>query len=89
MWGSDYPHPEGAWPWSRESLRRTCAGMSERDMRLVLGENAISCYGFDTDVLTHAATEVGPTLEELRGPAGDVPHGAHLSWGFRATDKWT
>ena len=89
MWGSDYPHPEGAWPWSRESLRRACVGMSDRDMRLVLGENAISCYGFDADLLTRAAAEVGPTLEELREPAGDIPAGAHLSWGFRATDKWT
>jgi predicted TIM-barrel fold metal-dependent hydrolase len=89
MWGSDYPHPEGAWPWSRESLRRSCAGMSERDMRLVLGENAIACYGFDADQLARAAAEVGPTLEELREPAGDLPAGAHLSWGFRETDKWT
>ena len=89
MWGSDYPHPEGAWPWSRESLRRACAGMSDRDMRLVLGENAIACYGFDAEQLERAASEIGPTIEELRTPAGETPAGAHLSWGFRKTDKWT
>jgi predicted TIM-barrel fold metal-dependent hydrolase len=89
MWGSDYPHPEGAWPWSRESLRRACAGMSDREMRLVLGENAIACYGFDAGLLQRAAEQVGPTIAELREPPGETPADAHLSWGFRATDKWT
>jgi predicted TIM-barrel fold metal-dependent hydrolase len=89
MWGSDYPHPEGAWPWSRESLRRACVGMSDREMRLVLGENAIACYGFDGEQLARAAAGVGPTITELREPAGEAPAGAHLSWGFRSTDKWT
>jgi predicted TIM-barrel fold metal-dependent hydrolase len=89
MWGSDYPHPEGAWPWSRESLRRACVGMSDREMRLVLGENAIACYRLDGELLTRAAADVGPTIAELREPAGEPPAGAHLSWGFRSTDKWT
>jgi predicted TIM-barrel fold metal-dependent hydrolase len=89
MWGADYPHPEGTWPWSRESLRRACMGMSEQELRLVLGENAIACYGFDAEQLAQAAGTVGPTVDELRAPAGEVPDGANLSWGFRATDKWT
>jgi len=89
MWGSDYPHPEGAWPWSRESLRRTCAGMNEEEMRLILGENAMACYRMDVAVLEQAAARVGPTLDELRAAPGDVPSGAHLSWAFRSTDKWT
>jgi hypothetical protein len=63
--------------------------MSERELRLVLGENAIACYGFDAHQLIAAAADVGPTLDELRTPAGDTPVGAHLSWGFRETDKWT
>ena len=89
MWGSDYPHPEGAWPWSRESLRRTCVGMDDDEIRLVLGANAIACYGMDADVLVRAAARVGPTLGELREPPAGVPDGAHLSWAFRATDTWT
>jgi predicted TIM-barrel fold metal-dependent hydrolase len=89
MWGSDYPHPEGSWPWSRESLRRACAGMSDHDMRLVLGENAVECYGFDAELLTRAAADVGPTVGELRELPGELPAGAHLSWGFRTTDMWT
>jgi predicted TIM-barrel fold metal-dependent hydrolase len=89
MWGSDYPHPEGAWPWSRESLRRTCAGMTGEEMRRVLGENAVECYGLDGTVLANAAARVGPTIDELRAAPADVPAGAHLSWAFRRTDKWT
>lgn len=89
MWGSDYPHPEGAWPWSRESLRRTCVGMSDEEMRLVLGENAMTCYRMDRDVLQQAAARVGPTIDELREPPDAVPEGAHLSWAFRSTDMWT
>jgi hypothetical protein len=89
MWGSDYPHPEGAWPWSRESLRRTCASVTDDEMRLILGENAIECYGMDGDVLARAAARVGPTIDELRLPPGEIPNGAHLSWAFRNTDKWT
>jgi predicted TIM-barrel fold metal-dependent hydrolase len=89
MWGSDYPHPEGAWPWSRESLRRTCVGMTDDEMRLILGGNAIECYGMDADVLARAAARVGPTADELRAPPAEVPQGAHLSWAFRTTDKWT
>ena len=26
---------------------------------------------------------------ELRLPPGEIPNGAHLSWAFRNTDKWT
>ena len=36
MWGSDYPHHEACWPYSRESLRRTFAGWNEADLRQVL-----------------------------------------------------
>lgn len=89
MWGSDYPHPEGAWPWSRESLRRACVGMRDDEIRLVLGENAMACYGMDADVLERAAARVGPTFDDVRATPGAVPDGAHLSWAFRATDMWT
>lgn len=89
MWGSDYPHPEGAWPWSRESLRVACVGVTDDDLRAIVGQNAIDCYGMELGVLERAAAAVGPTLEELRQPPGSTPDGAHLSWAFRTTDMWT
>jgi predicted TIM-barrel fold metal-dependent hydrolase len=89
MWGSDYPHPEGAWPWSRESLRLACADVSVAELRKIVGGNAISLYGMDEASLERAASHVGPTLEELREPLIERPDGAHLSWAFRSTDMWT
>jgi hypothetical protein len=58
-------------------------------MRLVLGANAIACYGMDEAVLLQAAERVGPTVGELGQPPAGVPEGAHLSWAFRSTDMWT
>src|SRR5262249_55150993 len=45
MWGSDYPHTEGTWPWTGESLRWTFEGVDEDELRQMLGGNAIACYG--------------------------------------------
>ena len=89
MWGSDYPHPEGAWPWSRESLRLACVGVPDDELRLLLGANAVACYGMDADLLQRAADQVGPTVEELREPLDGRPDGSQLSWGFRSTAMWT
>src|SRR6185437_6895542 len=40
MWGSDFPHVEGSYPYSREALRATFAGMPEPDVRAMISENA-------------------------------------------------
>src|SRR5690606_12085440 len=44
MWGSDYPHHEGTYPYTRESLRRTFKGWDEKALRQVLAENAARVY---------------------------------------------
>src|SRR5262249_47870743 len=44
MWGSDYPHPEGTWPHTKERLRQAFAGVPAREVRLMVGENALQCY---------------------------------------------
>ena len=33
MWGSDYPHLEGCWPFSRTHLRMSFAGVPEAEVR--------------------------------------------------------
>jgi predicted TIM-barrel fold metal-dependent hydrolase len=73
MWGSDYPHREGTYPYTRESLRRTFAGWDPADLRLVLSENAARVYGFDLDALAPLAAVAGPTVEELSVPLADLP----------------
>jgi predicted TIM-barrel fold metal-dependent hydrolase len=74
MWGADYPHAEGTYPYSKEALRATFADVPEDECRLMLGETAARLYGLDLDVLRAAADRVGPTVGEVARPlAGDGP----------------
>jgi predicted TIM-barrel fold metal-dependent hydrolase len=75
MWGSDFPHPEGTYPYTRESLRLSFAEVPHDELRMILGANACRIYGFDPDVLQPIADRVGPTIEELSTPLDAVPKG--------------
>lgn len=65
MWGTDYPHPEGSWPHTVERLETDFREISIEDTRLLLGLNAVRCYGLDLDALTTIAQRVGPTPQQL------------------------
>lgn len=65
MWGTDYPHPEGSWPNTVERLETDFQQISVEDTRLLLGLNAVRCYGLDLDALTKIAADVGPTPTKL------------------------
>jgi len=65
MWGTDYPHPEGSWPHTRERLESDFRDVSIEDTRLLLGLNAVRCYDLDLPALQAVAAEVGPTPEQL------------------------
>ncbi len=73
MWGSDYPHREGTYPYTRESLRRSFPNWTEDDLRLLLGATAAKVYGFDLDALAPIAAEFGPTVDEVATPLDAVP----------------
>jgi predicted TIM-barrel fold metal-dependent hydrolase len=73
MWGSDYPHDEGTFPYTREHLRQVFAGTSPDVMRQILGGNIARLYGFDLDALAPVAERVGPTVEELSVPLDRLP----------------
>ena len=60
MWGSDYPHPEGAWPQTREQMVQTFRGLPEGDISAMLGGNAAAFYGFDTNQLQPTVDRIGP-----------------------------
>ena len=47
VWGSDYPHPEGTWPCSRESLARQLEGVPADERRAMVGGTAARLFGFD------------------------------------------
>jgi predicted TIM-barrel fold metal-dependent hydrolase len=87
LWGSDYPHQEGCWPYTLPSLRKTFAGLPHDATRRMLGANAAEVYGFDLDALARVAGRIGPTVGELDQPLEVLPDG-NLGWAFREIGKW-
>ena len=76
LWGSDYPHYEGTFPYTRESLRLTFADIDPAETRLMLGENAAWVYGFDLAKLEPIAARLGVTPEAVATPLDEVPEAA-------------
>jgi hypothetical protein len=68
MFGSDFPHPEGAFPNTTRVLRNLFSAVPEEELRLILGGNAARCFGFDLDRLQTVADRVGPSVAELATP---------------------
>jgi hypothetical protein len=83
MWGSDYPHHESTYPFSREGLRRAFAGTEPAELQRLLAGNAAAVYGFDLERLQPVADRVGPSVEELSAPLTAVPAGATSPGFFR------
>ena len=73
MWGSDFPHDEGTYPFTREHLRQLFHDWPEADLRRVLGENAAALYGFDLAALAPIAARLGPTVAEVATPLAALP----------------
>lgn len=67
LWGSDYPHPEGTWPFTRQKMCETFRGLPEQDVRDMLGLNAVRVYGFDLAALGEVSKRVGPELTDIIG----------------------
>lgn len=76
MWGNDYPHLEGTFPHSRESLRLTFAGWSDSDLEAVLSSTAASLYGVDREPLADLVAKHGPSLAEISQPLTELPQSA-------------
>jgi hypothetical protein len=75
MWGSDFPHREGCWPFSHEHLRLAFAGVPTDEVAAMVGGNAARVYGFDLDALGSVATKFGPLVDEVARPldSSDIP----------------
>jgi predicted TIM-barrel fold metal-dependent hydrolase len=65
LWGSDYPHAEASYPFSREAVRASFQGVPVADTERMLAGNAAKMYGFDVDRLHTVAEQVGPTHKEV------------------------
>ena len=81
LWGSDYPHHEASWPYTRELLRRSFAETDPVELQQVLAGNAAEVYGFDLDALAPLAAQFGPTVAEIAVPLEAIPADA-TSPGF-------
>jgi predicted TIM-barrel fold metal-dependent hydrolase len=94
MWGSDYPHMEGTWPYTDEALRYTFGGdVPPDDLEAMLSGNAARCYGIDVDDLAQIAGRIGPTEADIREPIDVLPGEAEegrpfRSWAFRRHGAW-
>jgi predicted TIM-barrel fold metal-dependent hydrolase len=73
MWGSDYPHDEGTWPYTREHLRSRFHDVPEAELRDLLAGNAAKLYDFDLRKLEPLAAKFGPTVDEIAEPIDEVP----------------
>jgi predicted TIM-barrel fold metal-dependent hydrolase len=73
MWGSDYPHDEGTYPYSTLALRQVFHEWPEADLRRVLAGNVAEMYDFDLDALAPAAALHGPLLSEIAQPLDELP----------------
>jgi hypothetical protein len=73
MWGSDYPHDEGTYPFTREHLRQLFHDSDHDELQQILAGNAARLYDFDLGALKPYAAKVGPTVAELAQPLTQLP----------------
>jgi predicted TIM-barrel fold metal-dependent hydrolase len=51
IWGSDYPHEEGTYPHSRDTVKRLAGGLGDAETSQVFRDNAARLFHFSDDVL--------------------------------------
>jgi len=68
MWGADYPHSEGSYPYTTEALRVAFADYAEPDVRAMVESTAASFYGFDLDALRPIGEGAGGQQEQRHRP---------------------
>jgi predicted TIM-barrel fold metal-dependent hydrolase len=73
MWGVDYPHSEGTFPYSREAMSHTFADVPSQEVLDMLGGTAARVFGFDTGRLQRLADRIGPTVRDVRTPPAKLP----------------
>ena len=68
MWGADYPHSEGSYPYTTEALRAAFSAFEADDVRAMVETNAAAFFGFDLAALRPLGDRIGPTVDEVRQP---------------------
>ena len=73
MWGSDFPHDEGTYPHTHESLAHTFAGIDPTEVAAMLGGTAAQVYGLDPAVLRPVADRIGPSVDAVFAGLDRIP----------------
>jgi predicted TIM-barrel fold metal-dependent hydrolase len=73
MWGSDFPHSEGVYPYTAEALRATFAGVPHDEVGTMLADNALGVYRFDIEAVAEATARFGPIVDAVDEPFSGVP----------------
>jgi hypothetical protein len=68
MWGADYPHSEGSYPYTTEALRVAFAPCPPEETRMMVEVTPAAVYGFDLPKLRTIGDRVGPTVAEVQTP---------------------
>jgi predicted TIM-barrel fold metal-dependent hydrolase len=89
MWGSDYPHPEGAWPNTRLSMRHAFSGLSEEETRQIIGWNAMKVFDLDEATLSAIASKIGPRPAEIAKPLSAEEFPARTGQAFRRRGSYS
>jgi predicted TIM-barrel fold metal-dependent hydrolase len=76
MWGNDFPHPEGTWPYTRRFLRDRFWDIPVDETAQILGLNQAAFYGFDLEALQPIADRIGPTPLDL----GQIDASSTAKW---------
>jgi predicted TIM-barrel fold metal-dependent hydrolase len=85
--GRDYPHPEGTWPHTTLWLQDAFFGVPERELRAMLGENAIRSFGLDRARLADIASRIGPRVEQINGTVTDIQPDVEVTFEMRGYYK--
>jgi predicted TIM-barrel fold metal-dependent hydrolase len=65
MWGSDYPHTESTYPYSKAAIQLSYAGLPAGEVEAMLGGTAAKVFGFDLGQLLPIADRIGPRRDEV------------------------
>jgi predicted TIM-barrel fold metal-dependent hydrolase len=74
LFGTDYPHPEGTWPNTKEWIRVAFAGVPRDEVEKMLSGNAIRAYSLDAATVDAVAAKIGPTEAEIFGSPDVDPY---------------
>ncbi|MFI0141934.1 amidohydrolase family protein [Streptomyces luteogriseus] len=90
LWGSDYPHLEASYPYSKAAIQTALKGVPATECEQILAGNAARIYGFDLERLRPLGEKFGPSrlevaegidLTTLPADAADCPAFAGLMHG--------